>query len=319
MISALSWIPKGAAKEEPEQAELTAEELEAMKAAADEDAADEEVRGVRRAGLAAAAGSGGCVTEYPAAPTSSASSWPRACAQDAGSETSDEEQDSESDMEAAGEGEEEDEAAAVARARAVAAALKSNQGESGAPSAGGDSLAAAMAELDMEHYDSEDDGGAAARILGGSGNPGESSILHSVLVDSSAGWQPAPPAAAARRCSPAVQRQPVRALCDGCRWRRAPGWRGALLLAERGVHGSRAAAACLALAASIARHRAAQCSWEGKSGTSLTRNHARTHAHSVTLTRTHARTHIPTCRHGLFQGPYRRPAAGWQLRFGHGQ
>ncbi|KAL4444359.1 hypothetical protein ABPG75_012096 [Micractinium tetrahymenae] len=135
MISALAWIPKGAAKAEPEQAELTAEELEAMKAAAEDDAPDEE---------------------------------------DAGSETSDEEQDSDSDMEAAGEGagEEEDEAAAVARARAVAAALKSNKGESGAASAGGDSLAAAMAELDMEHYDSEEDGGAAARILGGSGNPG---------------------------------------------------------------------------------------------------------------------------------------------------
>lgn len=133
MISALAWIPKGAAKAEPEQAELTAEELEAMKAAAEDDAAEEE---------------------------------------DAGSETSDEEQDSDSDMEAAGEGEEEEEAAAVARARAVAAALKSNQGESGAASAGGDSLAAAMAELDMEHYDSEGDEGAAARILGGSGNPG---------------------------------------------------------------------------------------------------------------------------------------------------
>lgn len=75
-------------------------------------------------------------------------------------------------MDGAGDGGEEDEAAAVARARAVAAAMKSNQAESGAASAGGDSLAAAMAELDMEHYDSEGDEGAAARILGGSGNPG---------------------------------------------------------------------------------------------------------------------------------------------------
>jgi len=70
-------------------------------------------------------------------------------------------------------GEEEDEAAAVARARAVAAAMKSSKGESGAPSAGGDHLAAAMAELDMEHYDDDSDGeggGAMARIPGG--NPG---------------------------------------------------------------------------------------------------------------------------------------------------
>lgn len=69
-------------------------------------------------------------------------------------------------------GDDEDEAAAVARARAVAAAMKSSKGESGAPSAGGDHLAAAMAELDMEHYDddSEGEGGAMARILGG--NPG---------------------------------------------------------------------------------------------------------------------------------------------------
>lgn len=70
-------------------------------------------------------------------------------------------------------GDEEDEAAAVARARAVAAAMKSSKGESGAPSAGGDHLARAMAELDMDHYDDDSDGeggGAMARILGG--NPG---------------------------------------------------------------------------------------------------------------------------------------------------
>lgn len=34
MISALCWIPKGAAREEPQVAELTEAEVEAMKAAA---------------------------------------------------------------------------------------------------------------------------------------------------------------------------------------------------------------------------------------------------------------------------------------------
>ena len=67
---------------------------------------------------------------------------------------------------------EEDEVGAVARARAVAAAMKSNQAESGAASAGGDRLVAAMAELDMDHYDdSGDEGGPVGRLLG-SGNPG---------------------------------------------------------------------------------------------------------------------------------------------------
>lgn len=36
MISALAWIPKGAAKAEPEMAELTEAEIEAMRAAAAE-------------------------------------------------------------------------------------------------------------------------------------------------------------------------------------------------------------------------------------------------------------------------------------------
>lgn len=89
--------------------------------------------------------------------------------QGADSDTSDEDDDEE-----AGSGDsdmgEEDEETAVARARAVAAAMKSNRGESGTASAGGDGLAAALAELDMEHYDSGDEGGPS--VLGGSGNPG---------------------------------------------------------------------------------------------------------------------------------------------------
>lgn len=68
----------------------------------------------------------------------------------------------------------------VAKAKAMAAALKSAasgggaSGGGGGGGPGGDSLAAAMAELDMERYDDEDsegEGGAMQRILGG-GNPG---------------------------------------------------------------------------------------------------------------------------------------------------
>jgi hypothetical protein len=40
MISALAWIPRGAAKAEPEVAELTEAEIEAMKAAAAEEGDD---------------------------------------------------------------------------------------------------------------------------------------------------------------------------------------------------------------------------------------------------------------------------------------
>ncbi|PRW56745.1 putative WD repeat-containing [Chlorella sorokiniana] len=137
MISALAWIPKGAAKAEPEVAEVTEEELAAMRAAAEAEGGEE------------------------------------------GSDTEDEEPSS-SDSEMG----EEDEAAAVARARAVAAAMKSSKGESGAPSAGGDHLAAAMAELDMDHYDDDSEGeggGAMARILGGSAgiafNPADDPLL----------------------------------------------------------------------------------------------------------------------------------------------
>lgn len=39
------------------------------------------------------------------------------------------------------------------------------------PAAGGDTLAAALAELDMDHYDDEDEGGLAG-LMGGKGNPG---------------------------------------------------------------------------------------------------------------------------------------------------
>ena len=45
MISALAWIPRGAAKAEPEVAEVTEEELAAMRAAA-EAQEEQEVRAV---------------------------------------------------------------------------------------------------------------------------------------------------------------------------------------------------------------------------------------------------------------------------------
>ena len=45
MISAIAWIPKGAAKEVPEQAEIDEDDAEAMLAAADAEAQGEsEVR-----------------------------------------------------------------------------------------------------------------------------------------------------------------------------------------------------------------------------------------------------------------------------------
>lgn len=42
MISALCWIPKGAAKAEPEMAELTQEDIEALKAEAEAGEGDDE-------------------------------------------------------------------------------------------------------------------------------------------------------------------------------------------------------------------------------------------------------------------------------------
>ena len=67
----------------------------------------------------------------------------------------------------------------VAKARAMAAALKSSSGGGAAGGGGGggaapgsDALAAAMAELDMEHYDDSDGEGGALDLILGTGNPG---------------------------------------------------------------------------------------------------------------------------------------------------
>jgi len=63
-----------------------------------------------------------------------------------------------------------DDEAAVAKARAFAAAVKNTSKRAAA--AGGDFLAAAMAELDMDNYDNDDDQDLPARRLLGAGNPG---------------------------------------------------------------------------------------------------------------------------------------------------
>ena len=66
-----------------------------------------------------------------------------------------------------------DEEAAVAKAKAFAAVVKNSSSSKTTRSGGEGGLANAMAELDMDHYDDEDDGagGGLARILG-AGNPG---------------------------------------------------------------------------------------------------------------------------------------------------
>lgn len=75
-----------------------------------------------------------------------------------------------------GDGEEDDvmdEAAAVEHAKAVAAALKSGASGARGGGGGGSGIEDQMAELNMDRYDDEDEGGASAggRIFGG-GNPG---------------------------------------------------------------------------------------------------------------------------------------------------
>lgn len=73
-----------------------------------------------------------------------------------------------------------DEEAAVAKAQAMAATVKGltpdPEASGPAPGPSDESLAAAMAELDMEHYDDSDpeEAGTSSmnRILGSSGNPG---------------------------------------------------------------------------------------------------------------------------------------------------
>lgn len=83
-----------------------------------------------------------------------------------------------------------DEAAAVAKAKAMAASLRATGGSSAAAAdhsgnPGDEALAAAMAELDMERYDDDDEGDSgaegttAARLMGSSGNPGARCVWQS--------------------------------------------------------------------------------------------------------------------------------------------
>lgn len=131
MISAIAWIPRGAAKAEPEQALIDNDDAEAMLAAAQ----------------AEAQSASGDEIDSDSEPDSDDLS-----------------QDSDSDM---------DDEAAVAKAKAFAAAVKSTtKPTAAARGPGDDSLAAAMAELDMDHYDDEDGDDLPARRILGSGNPG---------------------------------------------------------------------------------------------------------------------------------------------------
>lgn len=62
----------------------------------------------------------------------------------------------------------------VQKAKAFAKTIKQSKKSSGTPSKGGEKLAAALAELDMDNYDDEDDdiNIAADRLFGASNNPG---------------------------------------------------------------------------------------------------------------------------------------------------
>eukprot|EP00955_Chlamydomonas_euryale_P010408 111758-Chlamydomonas_euryale.AAC.11 len=138
MLSALAWVPRGAAAAKPIIAEPTAEELEAARrellaregGRSDDDEDDE--------GSADSDGGGG------------------------GGDSQDE------DMADAG--------AASARARAAASALRpSGKGSKKGGSSSGvptDAIEAGLRELDMDNYDNDDDGGGAgfmSRLLGGRG------------------------------------------------------------------------------------------------------------------------------------------------------
>jgi periodic tryptophan protein 1 len=140
MISALAWVPRGAAKATPTQAEVDAAELEAMKQQLEAQGVDE--------------------------------------GDDADDGEEDEEEDSEGDEEnSAGMSEDsEDEAAgaetAVAQAKAVATALRNASGKKSKRDRSGtaaDGLDQALAELDMDNYDNEDAAvpNVVSRAMGG--------------------------------------------------------------------------------------------------------------------------------------------------------
>eukprot|EP00873_Tetraselmis_striata_P021448 jgi/Tetstr1/441712/TSEL_029935.t1 len=127
MISALAWVPKGAAKAVPDVVDPSEEELERLREMAELEADEEE-------GGSDGEGNGGS---------------------------------SDSDMDADGA---DDKEAAIARARAVASALKSGRSapSEDTPAAAGNTaqLESALAELDMDNYDEEDEGDLPG-LLGG--------------------------------------------------------------------------------------------------------------------------------------------------------
>ncbi|MEW5312405.1 MAG: hypothetical protein WDW38_004043 [Sanguina aurantia] len=141
MISAVAWLPKGAAKPMPMRVEPTAEELEELRL----------LHGDEEEG------------------------------EDDGDGNADDGEGQDTDEEDEEIGEEVTEQGAVARAKAAAAAIKSSGGggggrgrEAAAGTSDGpsetDVLEAALKELDMDHYDDDVDGQASivARVLGNS-------------------------------------------------------------------------------------------------------------------------------------------------------
>jgi periodic tryptophan protein 1 len=171
MISSLAWIPRGAARAVPDHAEIPEAELEAMRVAAEAQAAS----GVRYLFLLALESRrmpDVCVRLHNAIGDQPAPMHVSACVLIVCTRASRMQEDdgsgSEPDSDDASS--EEDEAAAVARATAFAAVVKA--ADTGASRRTKDeTLADAMAELDMEHYDSDDAAAPLTRILGG-GNPG---------------------------------------------------------------------------------------------------------------------------------------------------
>lgn len=196
MISAVAWIPKGVASMTPDKAVVSPEELAAMRG----DKVRREGRGgPGRAGVGTPRGVQGSMRQdpetdalrhtqtachgseqgAPGLPNPLAAPWAPHRLQDAstsGSEPESEwESEEDSDM---------DEAAEVAKAKAMAASLRATGGAAAASDHSGhpgdDALAAAMAELDMERYDDDEEGDSgaegttAARLMGSSGNPGAS-------------------------------------------------------------------------------------------------------------------------------------------------
>jgi periodic tryptophan protein 1 len=127
MISAVAWVPRGAAKPVPKQAEVDAAELEAMKQQLEAQEAE---------------------------------------AGEDGDDGEEDEEDSEGDEgDSAGMSEDSDEeetggaATAVAQAKAAAAALRNASGKKSKrdqSSTAADGLDQALAELDMDNYDNED-------------------------------------------------------------------------------------------------------------------------------------------------------------------